>query len=544
MHDTCTPTGLQGPQPDTDGAIAWMVHNGFCNSVDEAEAARCKIEDVAPAVEDPQGDWLPTRSILPAVTKEEVIQAIWNWRIVALGHRPEDHLVRDVLCASLLRDRRTRMFHRMSSEPPEWVEERVKNLPHRSRSQAVQCTVLDYAHRALIGRLWRGQVELQGPLGPGYQLINGAGYGLLLSLAACRPAGALLEWRGELARRHDFVCGYCRVCPWCHGRAVAALYRKLMAGPCRPERLHGKHLIRLRLRIGSAELATHQPFLEFAKQRGVDLSRATAFERSSILTRAEVQLARAFWFEDWMRRFGATCGIEGGIWTFQVEPYLNRYGCVAGESQYRFEMNVIGATVQDGNYRRRPLIALDRDFAAAIEIDEAPAGDPQALRRLLAGAPYKSGPNQPAAQSNELHQLAEQDFGGALRLVPWFLIDGSKPESGRQWWSCYEATRGSRLFATFGSWREGSARSKETVETRRLKPLTTHNNWKKQRTRRCRKKLLAQARDVYADLVARSALPPGRRTLRQALARNYCVVSERDARWLIQELGKTTSGSK
>jgi hypothetical protein len=80
-------------------------------------------------------------------------------------------------------------------------------------------------------------------------MFNGDDYGLLLSLAACRPVGALLEWQGKQVRKHDYACGYARVCPWCHGRAVAALYRRLMDGPCRPGRLQGRHLIRLRLRI-------------------------------------------------------------------------------------------------------------------------------------------------------------------------------------------------------------------------------------------------------------------------------------------------------
>jgi hypothetical protein len=178
-------------------------------------------------------------------------------------------------------------------------------------------------------------------------------------------------------------------------------------------------------------------------------------------------------------------------------------------------------------------------YAVGVEIDEAPADDPQALRRLLAGTPYRPGPNRPVGQSNKLHHPSEQGLSGALRLVPWFLVDESKWDFGGQWWSHYEATRGSRLFSAFGSWREGpSARGKEAAEARRLEPLKAHNQWNRRRARRRREELLAEARDLYADLVERSVRKPGHKALRKAMTRNDCIASERDARWLVKALSK------
>jgi hypothetical protein len=555
MHDNSPAAGPQGPhaipcppspwqQPYPDDAIAWIVESGFSGSVDEAESLRRAILDDGPREdENPQGTWLPTKGITPpAVEDREIIQAVRDWRIVALGDRPEDHLVRDVLHASLLRDRRTRLFHRMTTEPAPWIKARVEGLPHRFHRQAVQHTVLDFMHRQLIGRLWRGLEGLQGPLEPDSRMLfNGYDYGLLLSLAACRPVGARLEWQGKQGRTHDYACGYARVCPWCHGRAVAALYRRLVDGPCRPGRLQGRHLVRVRLRVGNGELANHQPYLAYAKRNGLDLGAiyAAVLGRTGILVKDEVRLVRKFWLERLVVHLIAACGVEGGIWTFQVEPFLNRRDDEDGEPQYRFELNVIGETARDGNYRRRPIVGLDHIFAVAVEIDEAPADDPQALRRLLAGTPYKPGPNRPVGQSNKLHHSSEQGLSGALRLVPWFLVDESKWDFGGQWWSHYEATRGSRLFSAFGSWREGSsARGKEAAEARRREPLKAHNQWNQRRAWRRREELLAEARDNYGDLVERSVRKPGHNALRKAMTRNNFIVSERDARWLVKALSK------
>jgi hypothetical protein len=254
------------------------------------------------------------------------------------------------------------------------------------------------------------------------------------------------------------------------------------------------------------------------------------------LVKDEVRLVRKFWLEGPLRHLIAACGIEGGIWSFLVEPYLNRRDYADGEPEYRFELNVIGATAKDGNHLRRPIVTLHDFYAVTVAIDEAPADDPQALRRLLAGTPYKPSPNRPVGHSNELHHSSEQGLSGALRLVPWFLVDESKWIGG-QWWSAYEATRDSRLFSAFGSWREGpSARGKEAAEARRREPLKAHNQWNRRRARRRREELLAEARGIFADLAERSVRKPGHAALRMAMTRNNCIVSERDARWLVKEL--------
>lgn len=126
----------------------------------------------------------------------------------------------------------------------------------------------------------------------------------------------------------------------------------------------------------------------------------------------------------------------------------------------------------------------------------------------------------------------EGDLGGALRLKPWFLAG---PE---QWWSHYEATKGSKLYATFGTWRENVGRSTAGAR-RRTAPLKRHNEESRDDALGRRKRLLIAAQPVFADLAARSARRPGHSALRAALGRHLGRdVSVRDARWLVSQLKK------
>ena len=138
-------------------------------------------------------------------------------------------MARDVMHAAWLRDGRMKLFHDRTREPEPWVEQRVAGLSGWRRSAMIQHTVLDQLHRRQLGQLL-GDL---GPLRPAEvpYVCNGERHGLLMSLNACRPLGAVLRWRGPAPRPVDFTCGYSRLCPWCHARKVVALHARLVAAP-------------------------------------------------------------------------------------------------------------------------------------------------------------------------------------------------------------------------------------------------------------------------------------------------------------------------
>ena len=105
-----------------------------------------------------------------------------------------------------------------------------------------------------------------------------------------------------------------------------------------------------------------------------------------------------------------------------------------------------------------------------------------------------------------------------------------------QWWSYYEATRGSKLYSTFGTWREALGRKAGGSRFSQA-PLKRHNEESRDEAAGRRKRLLIAALPVFADLAARTARKPGHSALRAALARHLGrEVSDRDARWLASKL--------
>ena len=155
------------------------------------------VNGAEPAVDDrPDARWLRgTGATLPPVDPDSALDAVLDWKFVALGRRPEDYMGRDLLLATLVRDGRKGLFHRLTGEPESWVVERAAHLPGKKQPAAVQLTALDYLHRRQLGRLWAGLEEARQPGDFGH-LQPGVDHGLLLSLNACRPFGADYEWAG------------------------------------------------------------------------------------------------------------------------------------------------------------------------------------------------------------------------------------------------------------------------------------------------------------------------------------------------------------
>ena len=163
--------------------------------------------------------------------------------ISAMGRRPKDHMDRDLLLASLLRDRRLRMFRKQCLTLPAWAPAVPENIPANFQHRAQALIMLGCTHQHLIERM-RASIDLAADPCKAEQILK--------AMEACPPRGALFS-RTDLDTAHP--CGYARLCPWCHARSVQRLYGRLLAGPCMPERSAGKHLIVLKTRAdGGAEL--------------------------------------------------------------------------------------------------------------------------------------------------------------------------------------------------------------------------------------------------------------------------------------------------
>ena len=527
------PTGHGGP----DDGLEWLVDSGICASPAEAESLRDRA--LVPREDDAGRDragpgvarwrrWLEVGR--PDPDEAAVRDAVLSWRLAALGDHPGYHLQRDLLHASLLRDLRPKAFRGQSLEPEPWVRDRVEHLEHRHQKAAILHTVLDVTNRRRIGRLWD---ELEGRLGPPDpgRLRLGADYGLLLALWACPPVGALLEWQGDPDHARDFGrgCRNGRVCPWCHARRVRALHDRLARGPCRPDRLDGKHLIRIRLRLASGLLEHHAGFAAFARARRYDVRRrASRPGAGRFLGRDEVRLVRDYWGAK-LSAAGRGWGIEGGLIAHQVEPYDDRRGAFE-EREHRHELTLVGSlpSARLGGVvheAERLTIGFTNGRFAPVIVDVSDGDDPQALRRLLAGPPYQLSGHAGPLYRNWAQERILGDHSGALRLMPWFLAG---PE---QWWSHFEATRGSRLHSAFGTWKEaGGVR-------RRQAPLERHNAENRDEAKDRRERLLSVTRPLYADLTMEKGRKPGHAALRAALADELGrEVSERDARWLVKAM--------
>ena len=526
----------------SDG-LGWLVDYGYSDSLAEAESLRDRVlahEDDGAARREgrrPGADrwrrWLEIGR--PDPDPDAVRDAVLSWHIEALGNQPRHHLVRDLLHASLLRDRRTAAYHRKTTEPEPWVEGRVAHLDHRHRRAAVQHTVLDAMNRRMIGLLWQ---ELEGRLGPpdpGH-LARGADFGLLLALWACPPVGALLEWRGDADHVRDFGGGCCRhgrACPWCHARQVRDLQDRLMRGPCRPDRLRGKCLIRIRARVTSCQLQHHPAFTAFAEARGYDVRRAGGhFRTLRFLAGDEVRLAKEFWW-GWISGSRNAWGIEGGVMTHQVEPYLDR-ASPSEEPEHQHELTLVGSFPSDrlgvvtDNGERLGIRFIDMRTSPAY-VDVLHGEDNQGLRFLLAGPPYKSFRPEGLLFRSWQDVRSVGDESGALRLMPWFLAG---PE---QWWSHHEATKGLKLYSAFGTWKETLGRLAGGAE-RRLAPLRRHNEESRDEALGRRNRLLIAARAVCEDLTSRNGRRPGHKALRDAMCKAGREINERDARWLTSVL--------
>jgi hypothetical protein len=422
--------------------------------------------------------------------------------ISAMGNRPQDHRDRDLLLASLLRDKRLPMFREQCFNLPAWAPAVPECIPATFQHQAQQLTVLGSTHQHFIERM-RASIHLAADPGKAEQMLK--------AMEACPPRGALFA-RTPLDTAHP--CGHARLCPWCHARSVQRLYDQLQAGSCTAERLAGKHLILLRIRV----------------EAGRELQASEVREAAKV-------------YRYQLRRLANRIGIEGGAIIHQVTPWMPHYDRPSEKRKifaHVFAMvGVVGRSDIDSVDRATSTFCDDQMLGGDYELMMLSATNPQALRFLLHGTSHKF-------DLSELGLLVKNPktvlFGvqGAAALQPWFMF------SEQQAW-CYEsAMQGTRLFDTFGSWRVAKAEQKSCPK----QPLTKSEDLNELRQGACegdnfhkqcvakerRRELAVIALPLFQKFKDAGGKQLGSPALRKMLNEAGHNISDRDARWLAKNL--------
>ena len=193
------------------------------------------------------------------------------WKIRAIGNRPQDHLVRDNLFGSLIRDHRGQAFHTMLRHPPDWMTESVQHLPENQKRAALQVLVLNFLYQRAYARFVDGvAAHSDASLMPGV-------LDAIQQAQRCWPAGALVELGVGVQSTEAFVCKQAYLCPWCHGRSVSRLYRGLRPRFAEPIPFRWLVQIRFTLTIDDLHLESLQLWKRYMCTRDIPLSAGANF---------------------------------------------------------------------------------------------------------------------------------------------------------------------------------------------------------------------------------------------------------------------------
>jgi hypothetical protein len=168
-----------------------------------------------------------------------------------------------------------------------------------------------------------------------------------------------------------------------------------------------------------------------------------------------------------------------------------------------------------------------------------PADTSDALRYLLFGSAHKFEIRDVDIVASDWKALR---FGipGAAALQPWFLFDE------QQAWSYVAAMQGTRLYDTFGNWRDSQAEQKCCSRKRRAHSeygkqnrkwaFKSENNQKHRDAEDERRKLAVKALPFYQNFKDAGGKRLGSPALRKMLSEAGHNISDRDARWLAKNL--------
>jgi hypothetical protein len=487
----------------------------------------------------PRGGGMMT--LLPRLDDESIAGGIARWEYAGFGRRPVDHVGRDLLFGSLARDYRAWPYHNFREGLPDWAAPVLE--PARAaawgppRKALTNHLVLRLVHDLSLARL----------AGDDRGGMTQARHDTINALYACRPVGLAMEWHERDGRPHDYKCWRSRQCPWCHGRKVVRLYKRLMAGPCDPLQAGNKVLVMAKIRV---EDDHESP--EFLTAAGVD----------GVLGRWRPELLR----------YGRRLGMVGGLVGHQVGPL--RVGGPGGHRAFRHDISVLGEVPCEvggrwswEEFRRLEVVAgfgerpdcppclwvEESEGAVPVEVTAMLMSSPMALRWLLAGSaghPMWGDESQVRIKRNEAarthggNPAVRKRVGvdGALALQPSFLFTSD------QFFSHQAAIGRRHLFAAFGSWKGASCEDDDVV--RRQAPRAAPGQALQDRNRRRQRaaseavdRLLPLAGRLFDELSIALGRAPGRQLLERRMAEAGSAVTRRQAVALVEALrGRPVAG--
>lgn len=453
--------------------------------------------------------------------------AHWSskWHITAVGNRPTDHMARDLMHGSLLRNPCARWFQRIARDAPDWIAGTVVHLPPAMRAQAEQHVALRMMH---LRHLYSLSQSLPG------ELLTRPNLALFESLVDCRPFGVEVAWRGEAEWIHDFSCKCFRLCPWCLARKAIDLYGRLRRRLKHLRNGEGNHLLLARIEVTRELLAAdRRPGSMIPLREG-----ESWFGH-------EFRHVRQHWgsqLREWARR----CGAVGGLLVHQVGPHGNMGGPIGYLHDLAVLAEVPTTTARQlARLERAAGIGTDhrpylgtighKDPAAHILAAMMPAEHHQALRYLWTGTSARFELRRASIATNG-NITDGWGLDGAMRLLPWFLFNQE------QWTTYTDAIRGRHLAVPFGSWVEalrrpaaskGRVRDAPCGSARREAAFHAQNRANAEQAHDKRDEALALARPVYYELSRRSRRRVGRGQLIEAMERAGHPIEERVARDLI-----------
>jgi hypothetical protein len=471
--------------------------------------------------------------------RDSVRRLIDRYPIRAVGRRPEDHRVRDLMHGSCFRIPRLQRFGRLARDPEDWQVAGTAGLPEGVRRQAATHLALRRDH---LGGLYR----LSRDLPPGLEGWKPIAY--IRRLMECPPHGVLLD--RDDAQLNRLICKRKRLCPWCLARWSDDYFRRLIGGPCRPEAGSGKIWVMGRITVEARD-----------DGRGP--------------TRDRVERTRRRWSGALTRWARDRLGSVGGVWIHQIGPprgpglrFACRDGHVSAEAalpghDYEHDLTILcevpNRTAEDRERFRRG-IGIGRDHWE-VEPPSAPDDDGEedfrpirvaavtaegrnGLRYLWFGTSNDPVGSRPEIFRNdeleaESRRLGHRGLDGAVRMQPWWLFGAD------EWLAYAAATKRLHLVEPFGAWidqlpakppgstaaaegdrlfggeaRRSRARRRARAAGRRkmAAPHVERNRRTAQAARGEREAKLELARPVFRRLaIEAGGRPPGRDRLRRAM---------------------------
>ena len=235
--------------------------------------------------------------------------------------------------------------------------------------------------------------------------------------------------------------------------------------------------------------------------------------------------------------------IEGGVILHQATPWVPWYNRPEQKRKiFAHVFTMAGVMDSNGveNVARVARHACDDQMLLGMhELMLLPGTTPQALRYLLYGSSYKFDSSRVGLLVKDPKTVL-YGIQGAAALQPTFLFDE------QQAWSYSDAMKGTRLYDTFGNWRESQAEQKscppkprvqsECGEECRKWAFESENDRKHRDAEARRQKLAVIALPFYQKFKDAGGKRLGSPALRKSLSEAGHNITDRDARWLAKNL--------